>query len=206
MLKQLCSALALCAAALLTGTAAYAATGPTIGQNAPDFTLQDVNGKTVRLSDYRGRYVVLEWNNPGCPFVQKHYNSGNMQALQKEATAKNVAWLTINSTESGHGDYRPPAQLSSWMRQQGGTPTATLMDESGTAGHAYAARVTPHMYIVDPQGRLVYAGGIDSKASARADDIASATNYIRVGLDEALAGKAISQSTTRAYGCTIKYR
>jgi hypothetical protein len=178
----------------------------TVGQPAPDFTLKDVNGKTVRLSDYRGRHVVLEWNNPGCPFVRKHYDSGNMQTLQKEAAAKNVVWLAINSTEASHGDYLPPAQLGRWMSQQKAAPTATLMDEDGAAGRAYAARVTPHMYIVDAQGRLVYAGAIDSIPSGRAEDIRTATNYVRQGLDEALAGKPVSQSTTRPYGCTIKYR
>jgi peroxiredoxin len=199
----------LCAAVLTLGAAplaARAATGPSIGQAAPDFSLQDVSGKTVRLSDFRGRYVVLEWNNPSCPFVQKHYGSGNMQKLQKEAAANNVAWVTINSTESGHGDYQAPAQLGRWMREQGGAPAATLMDAEGVAGRAYAARVTPHMYIVDPQGRLIYAGGIDDKPSARASDINGATNHIRVGLNQALAGQPLSQATTRAYGCTIKYK
>ncbi|QBK04067.1 thioredoxin family protein [Hylemonella gracilis] len=187
-------------------TIAVASTGPAIGQAAPDFSLRDVNGKTVRLSDFRGRHVVLEWNNPSCPFVQKHYGSGNMQQLQKEAAARNVAWLTINSTETGHGDYQAPAQLARWMREQGGVPAATLMDADGAAGRAYGARVTPHMYIVDPQGRLIYAGGVDDKPSARASDLVGATNYIRVGLRQALAGQPLSQPTTRAYGCTIKYQ
>lgn len=178
----------------------------TVGQSAPDFTLQDVSGKTVKLSDYRGRHVVLEWNNPGCPFVLKHYRSGNMQALQKEAAAKNVVWLAINSTETGHGDYLSPAQLGRWMQEQQAAPGATLMDEEGKVGRAYGARTTPHMYIVDPQGRLIYAGGIDSIPSARTDDIKTATNYVRTGLAETLAGKPISQASTRPYGCSIKYR
>jgi peroxiredoxin len=178
----------------------------TVGQPAPEFTLQAVDGKTVRLADFRGRYVVLEWNNPACPFVQKHYSSGNMQALQKEAAGKNVAWLAINSTETAHGDYLSPAQLGRWMGEQQAAPTATLMDESGQVGKAYAARVTPHMYIVDPQGKLIYAGGIDSIRSARVEDIKTATNYVRTSLAEALAGKAVSRPTTQAYGCTIKYR
>lgn len=200
MLKRLYASLCL-GAALLAGAQAA-----TVGQTAPEFTLKDVNGKTVRLSDYRGRHVVLEWNNPGCPFVRKHYDSGNMQALQKEAAASNVVWLAINSTEPSHGDYLSPARLGRWMSEQKASPAATLMDEDGSAGRAYAARVTPHMYIVDPQGKLVYAGGIDSIPSARAEDIRSATNYVRNSLGEALAGKTISQPTTRAYGCTIKYR
>ncbi len=200
MLKRLYASLFL-GAALLAGAQAA-----TVGQAAPELTLRDVNGKTVRLSDYRGRHVVLEWTNPGCPFVRKHYDSGNMQALQKEAAASNVVWLAINSTEPSHGDYLSPVQLGRWMSEQKASPAATLMDEDGSAGRAYAARVTPHMYIVDPQGRLVYAGGIDSIPSARTEDIRSATNYVRNSLGEALAGKAISQPTTRAYGCTIKYR
>jgi hypothetical protein len=192
---------------LLLGAALLgAAHAATLGQAAPDFTLPDTDGKVLRLSDYRGRHVVLEWNNPGCPFVRKHYDSGNMQALQREATAKNVVWLTINSTETAHADYLSPAQLERWMSRHKAAPTATLMDEEGTAGRAYAARVTPHMFIIDPQGRLIYAGGIDSIASARAADINTATNYVRTGLAEALAGKPLSQPATQAYGCTIKYR
>lgn len=200
MLKRLLAPL-IVGATLLAGAQAA-----TVGQIAPDFTLQDVNGKTVRLSDFRGRHVVLEWTNPGCPFVQKHYVSGNMPALQKDAAAKNVVWLAINSTEASHGDYLSPAQLGRWMSEQKAAPTATLMDEDGATGRAYAARVTPHMYIVDPQGKLIYAGGIDSIPSARVEDITTATNHVRAGLGEALAGKPLSQSTTRPYGCTIKYR
>ncbi|MFN4361293.1 MAG: thioredoxin family protein [Hylemonella sp.] len=199
MLKQLLASL-IVGATLLAGAQAA-----TVGQPAPDFTLQDVNGKTVRLSDYRGRPVVLEWNNPGCPFVRKHYDSGNMQTLQREAAAKNVVWLAINSTEASHDDYLPPAQLGRWMSEQKAAPTATLMDEDGTVGRAYAARVTPHMYIVDAQGRLAYAGAIDSIPSGRTEDIKTAINYVRTGLGEALAGKPLSQPSTRPYGCTIKY-
>ncbi len=190
----------------LSSTLLASAHAATVGQNAPDFTLKDVKGQTVKLSDYRGRHVVLEWNNPGCPFVRKHYDSGNMQALQKEAAAKNVVWLAINSTEPAHGDYLAPAQLGRWMAEQKASPTATLMDEDGKVGQAYAARVTPHMYIIDPQGKLVYAGGIDSIPSARASDIPAATNYVRTSLAQALAGQPISQASTRPYGCTIKYR
>lgn len=186
--------------------AAPSAQAAAVGQAAPDFTLTDVTGKPVRLSDLRGRHVVLEWNNPGCPFVVKHYSSGNMQALQKEAAGKGVVWLAINSTETGHGDYLAPAQLARWMGEQKASPSATLMDEDGKVGKAYGARVTPHMYIIDPQGKLIYAGGIDSIATSRADDIARATNFVRLSLDEALAGKALSQPSTRPYGCSIKYR
>lgn len=176
-----------------------------VGQAARDFSAGDTAGKTHRLSDYKGKLVVLEWTNPGCPFVQKHY-SGNMQGLQKEAAGKGVVWLAINSTEAGSGDYLAPAQLAGWMRNKQAAPSATLMDESGSIGQLYSARTTPHMYIISPQGQLVYAGAIDSVASARVDDIRTATNYVRQGLNEALAGKAISVASSRAYGCSIKYK
>ena len=184
----------------------YAHSTTAVGQKAPDFTLTDTAGKTLRLSDYKGKHVVLEWNNPGCPFVRKHYDSANMQALQKEAAAKGVVWLAINSTETGHPDYLAAPKLSQWMVQQKAAPTATLMDESGSVGKSYGARTTPHMYMVAPDGTLIYAGGIDSIPSARTDDIKTATNYVRLGLNEALAGKPLSQATTRPYGCSVKYK
>ena len=185
-------------------TPAFAA-APLIGQAAPDFSLSDTAGKTVKLSDHKGKTVVLEWNNPGCPFVRKHYQ-GNMQALQKEATGQGVVWLVINSTRDDSTDYQSPQQLGRWMAEQKASPTATLMDEDGQVGEAYAARVTPHMYIVNAQGVLVYAGGIDSIPSARVDDIQKATNYVRQGLGELRVGKPLSVATSRAYGCNIKYK
>ena len=178
---------------------------PSVGQPAPDFTLKDASGKSVKLSEYRGKYVVLEWTNPGCPFVRKHY-SGNMQSLQKEFTAKGVVWLAVNSTEAGSGDYLAPAKLAGWMSEKQGQPSATLMDESGQLGQLYGAKTTPHMYIISPQGLLVYAGGIDSIPSARVDDIKIATNYVRQGLTEALSGKPLSVASSRAYGCSVKYK
>ncbi len=190
----------------LLAFAAFAAAAPTVGQAAPDFTLKDANGKTVKLSDYRGKHVVLEWTNPGCPYVRKHYNGGHMGATQQEAMGKGVVWLAINSTEKDSGDYLEPAKLVAWMKERKSQPTATLMDEEGTAGRAYGARTTPHMYIVNPQGQLVYAGGIDSIPSSNPDDIKKAVNYVKQGLGEALAGKPISAATTRPYGCSIKYK
>lgn len=177
----------------------------TVGQPAPDFTALDTSGKTVKLSDFKGKHVVLEWTNPGCPFVVKHYGSGNIPALQKEFTGKGVVWLAVNSTDTGSGDYKKPADLGAWMTQQKAAPTATLMDEKGSIGKAYGARTTPHLYIVDPKGTLVYAGGIDSIPSAKVDDIKTATNYVRQGLGEALAGKPISAANTKPYGCSVKY-
>jgi peroxiredoxin len=195
--------LALSLAALLP-LAAHAA--PSVGQPAPDFTLKDASGKTVKLSDFKGRHVVLEWTNPGCPYVRKHYDSANMPATQKDAMGKGVVWLAINSTEKDPYDYLEPAKLVSWMKARKSEPSAVLMDEEGTVGRAYGARTTPHMYIVDPKGTLVYAGGIDSIPSSNRDDIPKATNYVKQALGEALAGKPVSAATTRPYGCSIKYK
>ena len=191
-------------ASFLMGTAAHAA--PAVGQKAPDFVAVDTSGKQHRLSDFAGKFVVLEWTNPGCPFVRKHYGSGNMPATQKAATAKGAVWLAVNSTERAASDYLKPAALASWMNEQGAAPTATLMDEDGVIGQAYGARTTPHMFIIDPKGVLVYAGGIDSIASSRPDDIKTATNYVSQALGEVYGGKPISAASTKAYGCSVKYK
>ena len=183
--------------------AAHAAAS--VGQPAPDFTLSDTAGKPVKLSQFKGKLVVLEWNNPGCPFVRKHYQ-GNMQALQKDFTHQGVVWLAINSTEEASGDYLSPPQLARWMTEKGASPSATLMDEDGNVGKAYGARVTPHMYIVNGQGLLAYAGAIDSIPTARVADIEKATNHVRQGLTELLAGKPVSVATSQAYGCSVKYK
>lgn len=188
-------------ASLLLPATAQAAS---VGQAAPDFTLMDTGGQPVKLSQFKGKPVVLEWNNPGCPFVKKHYQ-GNMQALQQEVVAQGGVWLAINSTRDDSADYLTPAQLGRWMTEQKASPTATLMDEDGKVGQAYAARVTPHMYIVNAQGLLAYAGGIDSIASARVDDIPKATNYVRQAMAEIKAGKPVSVANSRAYGCSVKY-
>ena len=190
------------ALALLTGSALAAAT---VGQAAPAFTVQDTAGKPVSLADYKGKTVVLEWVNPGCPYVQKHYNAANMQGTQKDAAAKGVVWLTVNSTASDHGDYKAPAAMSQWMQQHKAAASATLMDSDGKVGRAYGARTTPHLYIVDGSGTLVYAGGIDNKASTNPADIPGATNHVKVALGDLQAGKAVSQPTTRPYGCSVKY-
>ena len=184
-----------------TGAFAQAA----VNQPAPAFSVQDTTGKTVNLADYRGKLVVLEWVNPGCPFVQKHYNSGNMPATQKDATAKGVVWLTVSSTAKDASDYKSPADLSAWLTKAHAQPTATLMDTDGKLGRAYGARTTPHMYIVDPQGKLIYAGAIDSKPSTNQADIKVATNYVNQALGEAMGGKPVSQATTTPYGCSVKY-
>ena len=177
----------------------------TVGRTAPDFTATDASGKTHKLGDFKGKHVVLEWTNPGCPFVVKHYG-GNMQALQKEFTTKGVVWLSINSTSKDAYDYLAPAKLMAWKADKKASSTAVLMDESGKIGQLYSAKTTPHMYIVSPQGVLIYAGAIDSVPSARVEDIKTATNYIRQGLTESLSVKAISTASTRAYGCSVKYK
>ena len=196
----------LSAAALLALGAHLPARAARVGQPAPDFSLPDTGGKAVRLADFRGRFVVLEWTNPGCPFVRKHYESGNMGATQKLARDQGVAWLPINSTETASGDYLEPPRLADWLKQHQGVPTAVLMDPEGTTGRAYDAKTTPHLYIVDPQGMLVYAGGIDSIASARVSDIEKATNHVKAALADIAAKRPIAQAVTKPYGCTIKYK
>lgn len=192
-------------AAVLLATASAGAQTATVGQPAPAFELVDVKGKVVKLSDFKGKHVVLEWTNPGCPFVLKHYGSQNMQALQQDAKAKDVVWLGISSTAPGHGDYLAPGALAAQYQAWGATPTALLMDVSGKVGRSYGARTTPHMYVIDPKGMLVYAGGIDDKRSANADDVRTAKNFVRAALGESLAGKAVSTPTAPPYGCSIKY-
>lgn len=178
---------------------------PVPGQIAPDFTLTATDGKAVKLSDFRGRYVVLEWNNPHCPFVVKHYGSGNMQSLQKKFTAENVAWLVINSTNRSHPEYMTPTAKAAWMKEQGAAATAMLEDADGKVGRSYSARTTPHMYVIDPKGTLLYAGAIDDKRSANQADIKTATNYVVQAFSEIRAGKPVSAASTTAYGCTVKY-
>ena len=193
--------------ALFAGLATLpmALAAPAVGQPAPDFTLTDTAGKTVRLSEFKGRHVVLEWVNPGCPYVRKHYQSANMQGTQKEVTGKGVVWLAINSTEAQSYDYLAPDKLAGWMTRQKAAPTRTLMDPEGTVGRAYGARTTPHLYVIDTFGKLAYAGAIDSKATANPADIAGATNHVNVALSELLAGKPVTVAQTRAYGCSVKY-
>lgn len=190
--------------ALLLAAAAQAV--PSVGQEAPDFALRDATGKTVKLSDFRGKPVVLEWTNPGCPYVRKHYDSGNMAATQQDATSRGAVWLSINSTEKDSGDYLEPARLAAWQKERKVQPTATLMDEEGTAGRAYGARTTPHMYIVDAKGRLAYVGGIDSIPSADPADIPKATNHVKQAVADLVAGRPVATAVTRPYGCSIKYK
>lgn len=198
------TALAAAAFMLLT-PAAPARANATPGQPAPGFVLKDLNGKTVQLSEFKGKTVVLEWHNPGCPFVQKHYDSGNMPSLQKKYAA-DVVWLAINSTHTGHADHRDAAGYGKYMKDKGAEKVPYLLDPDGKTGMAYGARTTPHMYIIDKAGTLVYAGGIDSIRSASAADIPKAVNYVAAALDEIKAGKPVSQASTTPYGCSVKYK
>ena len=188
----------------LAAFALPAAATPVIGQPAPAFTLPDVSGKPVKLADFKGRYVVLEWVNPECPYVRRHYDSSNMPLLQKETGAKNVAWLTINSTRAGHAEYKTPEQMASWMKKVGGTPAANLLDSDSRVGKAYQATTTPHMYIIDPKGLLIYVGAIDDKRSASLEDTRNAKNYVRLALGEAMLGKPVSAASTVSSGCRVK--
>ncbi len=177
-----------------------------LGQTAPALVGTDLQGRNVRLADFRGRHVVLEWTNPGCPFVQKHYLSGNLQTLQAEARRQGVVWLTVNSTAEGSADFLSPPQMARWLAEQKATPDHTLMDEQGLLGRAFGARTALHFFILNPRGELIYAGGIDSIPSHKVEDIARATNHVRQGLNEALAGQPLSVPASRPYGCPITYR
>jgi len=187
----------------LAGGAAFAAA--TVGQAAPEFSAHDTSGKLVALADFKGRTLVLEWVNPECPYVRKHYDSANMQATQKAATAKGVVWLSVNSTHASHYDFKQPAEMAAWTRQQSAAPTATLLDTEGRIGRAYGARTTPHLYVIDTKGTLVYAGGIDDKPSANPADVKTAKNFVDAALADVLAGKPVAQPATRPYGCSVKY-
>lgn len=190
---------------LSTTGALLAVEAPRVGAAAPGFSLPDSNGKTHSLGDFKGKYVVLEWFNPGCPFVQKHYQSDNMQQLQKQFTGKDVVWLTIDSSAEGKEGYLSPADANKQIAEWKMKPTAFLLDPAGKAGRDYNATNTPHMYVIDPEGKLIYSGAIDDKPTASPKDVEGSTNYVKAALTEAMAGKPISTATTRAYGCSIKY-
>jgi peroxiredoxin len=176
-----------------------------VGKPAPAFTVTDLAGKPVNLADYKGRTVVLEWHNFGCPFVQKHYKSGNMQALQKKYGG-DVVWLAVNSTHRSASDYTEPAKLERQLKDFGAAPARYLMDEPGAMGRAYGAKTTPHMYIIDGTGKVVYNGAIDDKRSSNPDDVKTSKNYVAAALDELNAGKPVSVASTTPYGCTVKYK
>ena len=185
--------------------ALVAAASPQPGDTAPAFTAADSNGKTRKLSDFKGKYVVLEWTNSGCPFTVKHYASGNMQKLQKQWTSKGVVWLTVLSSAPGKQGYKTAAEENAYLKESNASPTAVLMDPKGDLGHLYGAKTTPHMYVIDPSGKLIYAGAIDDKPTTDQEDIAGAKNYLNAALTEALAGKPVTTASTQPYGCSVKY-
>jgi peroxiredoxin len=178
---------------------------PPVGSPAPALTLIDTRGKQHNLADYKGKYVVLEWVNFGCPFVKKHYESGNMQATQKKAVDRGVVWLSVCSSADGKQGHMEAADWNNEIAARKMASTAVLIDESGQVGKAYGAKTTPHMYIVNPEGVLVYKGAIDDKPSTDQDDIPGARNYVLAALDESMAGKPVSTASTQSYGCSVKY-
>jgi len=189
-------------AVVALSTAALAAK---VGEPAPNFTAVDSNGQSHSLAEYHGKFVVLEWHNNGCPYTQKHYNSGNMERLQKEWTQKGVVWLTVISSAPGTQGYVTATEENDYMRRMNAAPTAALLDPTGGLGHLYEAKTTPHMFIINPSGVLIYDGAIDDKATPDPADIASSTNYVTQALSEAMAGKPVSTPTSRPYGCSVKY-
>jgi peroxiredoxin len=190
---------------LLAATAGLTFANPEVGQTAPNFALPDTNGKTRNLADFKGKFVVLEWYQPDCPFVRKHYRSGNMQSLQKQYTAKGVVWLSIDSSAPGEQGNYPAERLNEIASNDGAARTALLLDPAGQVGRLYGAKTTPDMYIIDPKGTLVYEGAIDDKRSTDLADVKTATNYVKAALDAAMTGKAVPTSATRPYGCSVKY-
>jgi peroxiredoxin len=190
---------------LLAVTAGFSLAETEVGKAAPNFSLPDTNGKTHSLADLKGKYVVLEWYQPDCPFVRKHYRSGNMQALQKEYTAKGVTWLSIDSSAPGEEGNYPASKLNEISAQDSAARTALLLDPSGEVGRLYGAKTTPDMYVIDPSGILVYKGAIDNKRSTDLADVKTATNYVKVALEAVMAGKTVATTATQPYGCSVKY-
>jgi peroxiredoxin len=177
----------------------------TVGDSAPTFTLPDLDGDTHSLSDFEGKYVVLEWLNFECPFVGKHYGTGNMQQLQKTFTEKDVVWLSIVSSAEGKQGYYPPKEMKAQKKKRDAHMSAILMDPSGEVGRTYGATVTPHMYVINPEGTLIYKGGIDDKPTTDEADVKGATNYVKNALTQAMNGTEVDPKTASPYGCTIKY-
>jgi peroxiredoxin len=177
-----------------------------VGDPAPDFTGTDSHGQTHKLSEYRGKYVVLEWTNNGCPFTRKHYTSGNMQNLQKQWTAKGVVWLTVLSSAPGEQGYMTASAENAYLQKVNADPTAALLDPTGAIGHQYDAKTTPDMYVIGPSGKLIYAGAIDDHATTDPSDIPNSKNYVSQALTEAMAGQQVAITYTRPYGCSVKYQ
>ena len=197
------SLVALAPAGIALPRAAWAAAR--VGEPAPTFSINDTSGKSVSLADQRGKIVVLEWTNHECPYVRKHYESGNMQALQKETVAQGVVWLTVISSAPGTQGYVTAKEADELTSTRKAGPTAVLFDSTGTVGKAYGATNTPHMYVIDKTGTLMYAGAIDDRPTSRKSDVPGAHNYVRAALQSVAAGQPVKTPVTRAYGCTVKY-
>ena len=186
-------------------TAGFAQAAVENGKASSNFTLTDTHGKIHRLTDYKGKFVVLEWFNPDCPFIKKHYNSGNMQKLQKKYVKQGVIWLSIDSSAKGKEGAYSPAKINQWAKKHKDGSTALFLDSKGKVARLYGAKTTPHMFIINPQGILIYQGAIDSIASTDPADIAQAKNYVQAALYEAVAKKTVSTPVTKSYGCSVKY-
>lgn len=202
-MKKFYGSIVMSALALLTAGTLMAA--PEVGKAAPAFSVADTNGKTHSLDQYRGKWVVLEWLNHECPYVRKHYDNGVMQALQKKYVDKGVVWLSVVSSAPGKQGHFPNDRANALTKEKKASPTAVLIDAPGTVGRAYDARTTPHMFVINPQGNVVYMGGIDDKPTARAADLQGARPHVDIALQEAMAGKPVSVPTSKPYGCTVKY-
>lgn len=176
-----------------------------VGSPAPDFTAIDSQGRTQALDQFRGKYVVLEWHNNGCPYVGKQYNSGNMQKLQKQWTAKGVVWFTVLSSARGKQGFVTAEQENEYLSKMQAAPTAALLDPSGEIGHLYDAKTSPQMIVIDPKGVVIYDGAIDDKPTTDLADVPGATNYVSLALEQAMGGKAVATPATRPYGCSVKY-
>jgi len=198
--------LAAAGAVFLSASRAWAADLAKIGAPAPEFSATDIHGQTRRLSEFKGKYVVLEWHNQGCPFVKKHYNSGNMQRLQKELTGEGVTWLTVISSAPGKQGYVTADEETKYLAEKQASPTDVLLDPDGALGRLYGAKTTPHMFVINDSGVLVYAGAIDDKPSTDLGDVDGAKNYVRAAYEEAKQGKPVSVSVTAPYGCSVKYK
>lgn len=188
---------------LMTSPASAAVT---VGEAAPAFSLPSADGATVSLSDFAGKVVVLEWFNPECPFVRKHYDTANMQGLQKEYAAKDVAWLTVSSSAEGKQGHLTAETGKAALEKEGAAPARLLLDHDGAVGKLYDAKTTPHMFVIDKEGKLAYAGAIDDNPSADKADVATAKNYVKAAVDALLEGKAVETATSKSYGCGIKYK
>jgi len=192
--------------AVLTAALVYcSARAAQVGVAAPDFTGTDSNGQSQTLSKDRGKFVVLEWHNQGCPYTRKHYESGHMEALQREWTAKGVVWLTIISSAPGRQGYVSAPQENAYLKKMQAVPSAVILDPIGQIGRLYRAKTTPHMFIIDPSGKLIYDGAIDDHPTPDPADIKDSKNYVNQALTEAMAGKPVSEAVTRPYGCSVKY-